>query len=85
LPVLPQQYSKDYGAVQEQQYDVVVDSLTRSLFAAIFPQALLKAIRVSEGRAANYYNAKQGSAANVMRFFQYLQFSVQFTPHLATV
>jgi len=47
---------------------VVVQSFTISLFTAVLLQVLLKLTLVIEHRVANYFNAKEGTTARVMRF-----------------
>ena len=52
----------------EHWHHVTIDSFTLSLFAAVLLQILLKLTLVIEGRVADYFNARQGTAARVMRF-----------------
>jgi len=47
---------------------VMVHSFTISLFTAVLLQALLKLTLAIEHRVANYFNAKEGTMARVMRF-----------------
>ena len=49
--------------------NVVIDSFTISLFAAIVLQILVKATMALEHRLAAYFNAKKGGFAKFMRFF----------------
>jgi hypothetical protein len=52
----------------EHWHHVSIDSFTLSLFAAVLLQVLLKLTLVIEGRVADYFNAREGTAARAMRF-----------------
>jgi hypothetical protein len=52
----------------EHWHHVTIDSFTLSLFAAVLLQVLLKLTLVIEGRVADYFNAREGTAARAMRF-----------------
>jgi glucan phosphoethanolaminetransferase (alkaline phosphatase superfamily) len=53
----------------EYSENVVIDSFTISLLAAVVLQVLLKATIALEHRAASYFKAKPGAFAKFMRFF----------------
>ena len=53
----------------EYSENVVIDSFTISLLAAILLQVLLKLTIAVEHRVAAYFNAKKGGFARFMRFF----------------
>ena len=53
----------------EYSENVVIDSFTISLFAAVLLQVLLKATIALEHRVAAHYKAKPGGFAKFMRFF----------------
>ena len=53
----------------EYSPNVVIDSFTVSLFAAILLQILVKATMALEHRLAAYFKTKQGGFAKIMRFF----------------
>jgi hypothetical protein len=52
----------------EHWHNVMVDSFTLSVFAAVLLQLLLKLTLVIESRVADYFNSRKGTLARVMRF-----------------
>ncbi len=53
----------------EYSENVVIESFTISLFAAVFLQVLLKLTLLLEHRVGDYFKAKEGTGVQVLRFF----------------